>query len=467
MTSTPLPRIRVRRSALSTIAATEPAVVGSGRLQIVYRSPSELKPARALRKHEKRQREHLERNLRCFGCVCPILIERDGTIVDGSAVAAAAKAIGLAEIPTVTLDGLSEIEIRALRISLNKIQEMSSWDENQLKVELIELAEIDIEILTFTAFSTQEIDIILNPPPGEDEEDPDDEVSVSAGPAVSELGDLWIFKGGHRLACGSALDPQLYTLLMGNSRARLVFSDPPFNLKIAGNVSRRPGVREFAAASGEMSPAEFTEFLRQAFELGAQHALDGSMHLHFMDWRHVEEMMAAGRSAYTELKNVIVWAKSNAGMGSLWRSQHELVFAWKHGAASHVNNVDLGRHGRWRSNVWSYGSSNAFGRHRDSDLAGHVTPKNVAMIQDAILDVTHPGDVVLDNFAGAGTTLVAAHRAKRIGFGSDIDPLYVDTAVCRLEELVGEPARHAGTGKTFAETAALRRQALSPTTNAA
>jgi len=458
MNSMPLPRVRTRRIPSSSPLVVDTASVVNDRLRIVYRPPSELKPVRALRKYDKKQREHLERNLRRFGCVCPVLIEQDGTIVDGAAVVAAAKSIGMTEVSTVTLEGLSEAEIRVLRLSLNKIQEMSSWDEDALKVELKYLVEFNPDLLVFTGFDTAEIDVRLDDP--KVKADAADDVPKVEGPVVSRRGDVWLFKGGHRLICEDALKSDVFTALMETVKARLVISDVPFNVRIAGHVSGRKGVREFAMASGEMTPAEFTRFLKTAFENAAQVSMDGSLALYFIDWRHIEEMMAAGRQVYAALKNVIVWSKSNAGMGSLWRSQHELIFAWKLGSAPHINNVELGKHGRWRSNVWSYAGANAFGRTRDEDLDGHVTPKSVAMLHDAILDVTDRGDIVLDPFAGAGSTLVAAHRARRVGYGIEIDPIYVDTAVRRLEKFTKAPARHAETGKTFDEMVDERHAAL-------
>ena len=388
----------------------------------------------------------MQRNLRRFGCVLPVLLDGSGSIVHGHALVAAARAIGLAEIPTVTVDGLSEPELRALRLSLHKVEELSCWDKKALQAELTDLASIDFgELLAFTAFSTEEIDVLLHAEPEEDE------TPELPKTAVSHRGDVWEVTPSLRLTCGDSHDPDAYRTLMRGAKAQLVLADPPYNVKIAGNVSKRKGAREFVAASGEMTPAEFTEFLSAAFALAVEHSADGALHLLFMDWRHVEEMMEAGRRSYSELKNLIVWAKSNAGMGSLWRSQHELLFAWKVGTAPHVNNVELGRHGRWRSNVWSYPGASSFGRNRDRELEGHVTPKCVGMLYDAILDVTKRGDVVLDNFCGSGSTLVAAHRAGRIGLGIEIDPRYVDVAVQRLERETGTPARHAGTGLTFAE----------------
>ncbi len=432
-------------SSRDAVAAAPVQAGPSLRIELV--SPDLLVPAnRYLRRPGKRQLECLQRNIRRFGIVRPILVRRENNgVIAGHSILAAAKALGLTEVPVTYIDGLSENELRALRISLHKIEAMASWDDDALRVELEYLVEVDPDLLVFTAFDTPEIDVRLGEPAAK--ADAADAVPAVAGPAVSRRGDVWLFKGGHRLVCGDALDPAVVGALMGQGRARLVLSDPPFNVPVAGHVSGRAGVREFAMASGEMTPAAFQDFLTTAFANTTRVSVDGSLALYFCDWRHMGEMLAAGHAVYAELKNLIIWAKTNAGMGSLWRSQHELVFAWKLGSAPHANNVELGKHGRWRSNVWSYPGANTFGRTRDEELAGHVTPKGVAMLYDAILDVTNRGDAVLDPFAGAGSTLVAAHRARRVGYGVEIDPLYVHTAVRHLEAFTKAPALHAETAR--------------------
>ncbi len=431
------------------------------KLSVDYVTLDRLTPAaKRLRRAGKRQQECLQRNIRCFGIVRPILARGDGTVIAGHGILEAAKAVGVEQIPVTYVDHLSDDEIRALRISLHRIEELSSWDNDVLKVELEYLVDVDPDLLVFTGFDTAEIDVRLDDPNAK--ADAADDVPKVEGPAVSRPGDIWLFKGGHRLICGDALSSTVFTVLMATETARLVLSDMPYNVPIAGHVSGRKGAREFAMASGEMTPAEFTRFLKTAFENAARVSMDGSLALYFIDWRHIDEMMAAGREVYAALKNVIVWSKTNAGMGSLWRSQHELIFAWKLGSARHINNVVLGKNGRWRSNVWSYAGANAFGRTRDEELDGHVTPKSVAMLYDALLDVTNRGDIVLDPFAGAGSTLVAAHRARRVGYGIEIDPIYVDTAVRRLAKFTKAPARHAETGKTFDEMMDERHAAPAP-----
>ena len=246
---------------------------------------------------------------------------------------------------------------------------------------------------------------------------------------------------------------------MAGGVARVAICDLPYNVRIRGNVSGQAGARESAMASGEMTDAEFTIFLRTIFTNVGSHCIDGALSLQFMDWRHMGAMLAAGDSVFTELKNLCVWHKTNAGMGSLWRSQHELCFVWKVGTASHINNVELGRHGRNRSNMWEYPGGSSALRGSEAAAVAHATPKCVAMFADSIMDVTERGDIVLDATVGSGTTLVAAHRTKRCGYGIEIDPAYVDLAVRRLEALTKAPACHAETGETFAKVAARRLRA--------
>ena len=276
------------------------------------------------------------------------------------------------------------------------------------------------------------------------------------GPPISKIGDLWLL-GRHRVLCGNALDPAAFAALMGEERAAMVFTDPPYNVPIDGHASGLGAIhhRPFPMASGEMDGAEFTAFLGQAFRNLAAFSVDGSLHYICMDWRHVEELLAAGRDVYGELKNLCVWVKDNAGMGSLYRSQHELVFVFKHGRNGHRNNVQLGQFGRNRSNVWQYPGANSFARCGEEGnlLALHPTVKPVAMVADAILDCSARGDIVLDAFLGSGTTVIAAERTGRRCYGLELDPAYVDTIIRRWQALTGGSARHAVSGRSFDDLA--------------
>ena len=280
---------------------------------------------------------------------------------------------------------------------------------------------------------------------------------VITGPTVTKHGDLWLFGKKHRLYCGNALEEVSYKALMQGKRAGLVFSDPPYNVPIGGHVCGNGAIqhREFAMASGEMSKPQFIAFLSTALGLKAKYSSEGSIHYICMDWRHMSELLAAGQEAYSELKNLCVWAKDNAGMGSLYRSQHELVFVFKNGDSPHRNNVQLGKHGRHRSNIWRYPSVSSFGRQTEEGnlLALHPTVKPVAMVADAILDCSARGDIVLDSFLGSGTSLLAAERTGRICYGIEMDALYVDVAIRRFQKYTGQTAVHAESGRTFDELA--------------
>lgn len=298
-----------------------------------------------------------------------------------------------------------------------------------------------------------EIDVILQgigDDPEDGAENPADQMpEMPEGPPVTRPGDIWII-GNHRLICGDSTKAETYAALMGGARASMVFTDPPYNVPVTGHIcgSGKTRHREFAMAAGEMSETEFTAFLTTVFEHLAAFSTNGSLHFHCMDWRHLGEILAAGHSAYDELKNVCVWTKTNGGMGSLYRSQHELVFLFKSGSGQHINNVELGKHGRYRTNVWSYPGVNSFG-DQQSDLALHPTVKPMAMVQDAILDCSNRKDIVLDAFCGSGTTLIAAEKTGRQGCGIELDPAYCDVIVRRMAEVCGLEARLEVTGRTF------------------
>ena len=299
-----------------------------------------------------------------------------------------------------------------------------------------------------------EIDVLiasLNDTADEDEADHLPEIDSST-PLISRLGDLWQL-GPHRLLCGDALDPDSYTHLLDGDRAQMVFSDPPYNVCIDGHVSGLGAIKhsEFAMASGEMTESEFAAFLEAVLTNLAAHSTDGAIHFVCMDWAHIYELLAVGRSVYSELKNLCVWNKTNGGMGSLYRSKHELVAVFKNGTARHINNVELGANGRYRTNVWDYAGANSFGAERDAALAMHPTVKPVALVEDAILDCSRRGGIVLDAFSGSGTTIIAAERTGRRGYAIELDPKYVDVALTRYRDLTGDDPVHVESGFTFGE----------------
>jgi DNA modification methylase len=306
------------------------------------------------------------------------------------------------------------------------------------------MGEIDLRIASLEEMSTSD-------------DDPADVVpEISAGPPVSKIGDLWLLDR-HRVLCGNALDPEAFATLMGEERAAMVFTDPPYNVPIDGHASGLGAIhhRPFPMASGEMDKAGFTAFLGHACRNLAAFSAGGSLHYVCMDWRHLDELLAAGAAAYGELKNVCVWIKDNAGMGSLYRSQHELVFVFKQRDGSHRNNVQLGQFGRNRSNVWCYPGANSFARSgaEGNLLALHPTVKPVAMVADAILDCTERGAIVLDAFLGSGTTVIAAERTGRRCRALELDTGHLDTAIGRWQALTGGSARHAASGRSFDDLA--------------
>ena len=429
-------------------------------LSIEYQAVSALKPrASNPRTHLKKQIAQIANAIRRFGFTNPVLVDDGNGIVAGHGRIEAAKTIGLAEVPTVRLSDLSEAEIRAYVIADNKLAENAGWDRNLLGLELQYLTELDIDFdVTVTGFDLPEIDLLIGElSPAANDNDPSDAiVEPASGHAVSRLGDIWNI-GQHRLICADSTKAESYQALLGSERAQLVFCDPPYNVPISGHVGGLGAIqhREFAMASGEMSQAEFTGFLASVFRHLAAYSADGSIHFQCMDWRHLGEMLAAGNAAYTELKNICVWAKNNGGMGSLYRSQHEFVFVFKSGTAPHVNNVELGKHGRYRTNVWNYAGVNSFGGDR-SDLNLHPTVKPVAMVADAILDCSNRKGIVLDAFIGSGTTLIAAEKTGRRGYGIEIDPQYCDVTIRRLRAVCGLQAVREATGETFEEIASAR-----------
>jgi DNA modification methylase len=413
------------------------------------------------RHHSDRQIRQIARSIKSFGFNVPILIDRNGKVVAGHGRAEAARMLGLEEVPIIKLEHLTESQAKAFMIADNRLSETSEWDERLLAESLRELCDLELDFsIEATGFEMGEIDLRiegLGGDAGDADERTDALLLQPAGPIVSQAGDLWLLNE-HRVHCGNALESRAYETLMAGKRAAMVFCDPPYNVKVDGHASGlgRTHHREFAMASGEMSEGEFTSFLMLACTQLARYSVEGSIHFICMDWAHAGELIAAARSAYSELKNICVWVKHNAGMGSFYRSQHELVFVFKVGRATHRNNVQLGQYGRHRSNVWSYPGANSFGRATDEGhlLALHPTVKPVRLVADAILDCSARGDIVLDPFLGSGTTLIAAERVGRICCGMEIDPLYVDTAIQRWRAYSGDEAIHAVTGARFNDVAA-------------
>jgi DNA modification methylase len=413
----------------------------------------------SLREHSDRQLKQIGWSLTKFGFLVPILADESGLVIAGDARLRSAIKIGMLEVPVIRVGHLTEPEKRAFKIADNRLTEHSKWNERVLAETLKDLAVLDLDFsLEVTGFSMAEIDLRIEGLSAavDGGTDPADQLPApSDRPPVSTLGDIWHL-GKHRLLCGDAAQGPSYGALMQGVSTHLVFTDPPYNLRIQGHVSRATRRREFLMGSGELSDAEFLGFMATTFRLLALNSRAGSIHFICMDWRHARELLIAGTGIYDELKNICVWVKDNAGMGSLYRSQHELIFVFKHGSAPHQNNVQLGRYGRNRTNAWHYPCANTFSRQSDEgNLAAlHPTVKPVGLVADAILDCSARGDVVLDPFLGSGTTLIAAERVGRTCYGMELDPLYVDTIIRRWQTHTGDHAIHATTGKRFDDIAA-------------
>jgi len=389
-------------------------LVSIGRLIITYLALSILVlDRRNPKKHSPQQIKQIARSIEIFGFAVPILVDRNNKVVAGHGRYFAAQLLGLTEVPVIRLEHLTEAQAKAFRIADNRLAEICSWHDQLLAASLKELSELDLDFsLETTGFTVGEIDLRIEGLGAETTEiDDGDTWAPLATQPVSRPGDLWLLRK-HRLFCGSALDCRAYEVLMQGQRATTVFTDPPFKVPIDGHASGLGAIhhREFLMAAGEMTSGQYIGFLLTALTLLVTYSIEGSIHYIFIDWRHLFELLSAGRQAYTELKNLCVWHKDRAGMGSFYRSQHELIVVFKHGTTPHRNNVQLGKFGRNRTNVWNYACANTFSRHSDEgNLASlHPTVKPVKLVADAILDSCARGDIVLDPFLGSGTTLVAA-----------------------------------------------------------
>ena len=408
------------------------------RLAVTYRATGSLKPdPRNARTHSKRQLQQIVASIRQFGFTNPVLIDPEGVLIAGHGRLLAAKSIGMAEVPTIELVGLNDAQKTALRLADNKIALGAGWDLDILKVELAELFSLDLDMdLTVTGFSTGELDVLLSR-----NEDPEDDVipPVPDEPRTRP-GDIWIL-GDHVVGCGDSRDRELLEKVVGNARVDAAFLDPPYNVRISGHANVQGRHREFALASGEMTDEAFRRFLTETLGAAASVSRDGAVHFVCMDWRHMNDVCAVGRTVYGDLLNLCIWNKSNGGMGSLYRSKHELVFVYRVGSAPHFDAVELGRHGRNRTNVWDYASVNSLPGSRREDLALYPTVKPTALVADALQDVTRRGERVLDIFLGSGTTLIASERCGRRFGGLEIDPAYVDVAIDRWSTMTGGTPR--------------------------
>jgi DNA modification methylase len=410
------------------------------------------------RLRSRKQLRQLANSIRSFGFNVPVLVDAESRVIAGHGRVLAARLLGMTEVPTIRLEHLTELQARAFMIADNRLTENSEWDDRMLGEQMKILSEAEIDFsLDVTGFEMAEIDLIIEnvAPASPGKDDPADSIPDSeAKPRVTQDGYCWVLDR-HRVYCGDARNDSVYSALMQDRRAEMVFADPPYNDPIDGYVTGFGKIHhpEFAVASGELSAAEFTEFLRIVCKQLARSSTDGALQFVCMDWRHAKELLSATQGVYTDLKNICVWVKENAGQGSLYRSQRELVFVFKVGRGPHRNNIQLGQYGRYRTNVWNYRRVNALAKTTDEGTLPnlHPTIKPAELVADAILDCTARGDIVLDPFLGSGTSVIAAERTGRVCFGIELEPRYVDTVVRRWQAFTGQSTVQDSTGRSFDE----------------
>jgi len=448
----------------STLHPTRPRPGGSKSLQVSQALVSTLRPdPQNPRVHTAKHIQQIAKSIKAFGFNVPLLVDDQCQVIGGHGRLQAVKLLGWSEVPVIFLEHLSKAQLRAFALADNRLCEVSTWDDKLLAEHLKLLSEADLDFdLDAIGFDLPEIDLRIQALDDLGKEDAEAAAPSADAPLVTQLGDIWQL-GAHRIICGNALEAATYDALMQGQLAALTFTDPPFNVRIAGNVGGKGKIQhaEFVMASGEMSKLEFTAFLDKTLQGIKAHSAPGALLYVCMDWRHLVELSTAGESQGLELKNLCVWTKNCGGMGSLYRSQHELIFVYKNGSdEAHVNNVQLGRFGRNRTNVWAYDGANSFSRKSEEGnlLAWHPTVKPVSLVADAILDASDRGAIVLDAFLGSGTTIIAAEKTGRIGYGIELDPKYVDTAIRRWQRLTDGKAIHGASGETFE----LREAALTP-----
>ena len=440
------------------IDMTDLPIIGPEKLE--YIALDDLVPHdRNARTHSKKQLKLIADSITRFGFTNPVLVDAHNSVVAGHGRIEAARLLGMARVPVLRFEHMTEVEKRAYVITDNRLAELAGWDNNLLALEMEAIVELDHEFeLALTGFDPAEVEALLNSLGEESPEEEPAEIDEKA-PVVSRVGDIWKL-GDHVITCGDATDPEVFRSLLGEEKAQMVFTDPPYNVPVNGHICGLGSVKhdEFVMAAGEMSEEEFTRFLTDITANLAAFSCNGSIHYICMDWRHMGELLAAGCASYAELKNLVVWNKDNGGMGAFYRSKHELVFVFKNGSGAHINNFELGQHGRYRTNVWDYAGVNSLKSERAEELAMHPTVKPVAMVADAIRDCSRRGGIVLDAFSGSGTTIMAAEQTGRRGRAIELDPRYVDVAIRRWQKATGRKAVKRDSNTSFDDLAALAEE---------
>lgn len=407
------------------------------------------------RKHSDEQINQLVMSISNYGLNQPPVIDENRTILVGHGRVEATKRMGLKLIPCIVVRGLTKAQKKAFVLADNKIAELSKWDNPALKIQFKELDDLHYN-LELTGFSSAECDKLIFeevPTPSIDPEDLTEE-DLNITP-VSRLGDLWKLGENHYLLCGSCLDENGFQVLLGRKLAQMIFTDPPYNVHIDGHArgKGKSKHREFVMASGEMSDLEFIKFLHTYMSHTHKYSVDGSIHYHCMDWRHLSHLFQAAEKVYGTIKQLIVWNKDNGGMGTFYRNKHEMICVYKKGSSPHINNFKLGETGRYRTNVWDYQGVNTMKQGRGEELAMHPTVKPVTLVADAIRDCSKRGGIILDPFCGSGTTIIAAERTGRKAYCIELDPLYVDVAIQRYRRVTGKDVILVKNGKSYDEIA--------------
>src|SRR5712671_26067 len=456
---------RRSKRARAAAVALDAAVSASRRNDLLPELKLETRPLSALRAPKRQVREiepehvaEVMQSVAMFGLSRPPVVTTDGEIIDGVVTVEAARLLGLQEIPCIIAGHLLPAEIRLLRLALNRLGEKGTWGLDALKLEFEELLEIEVQV-DITGFTAPEIDLVLLGEAAVIDKAANGYPELDTNrPPVTQLNDVW-YLGRHRLLCADACKPESFDrLFSGAPQGRAVFADPPYNIPIQGFVTGQAHHREFVMGVGELSDEKFVAFLADFLKASSKHLADGSVLFVCMDHRHAEHVLQAAREAGLSVLTLVVWYKGVGGMGRLYRSAHELVFVLKKGEAPVQNNIELGKHGRDRKNVWEYPGANQRGSSANEQLDIHSTPKPVELVADALLDVTKRKDIVVDPFLGSGTTIIAAEKTGRIAFGMELDPFYCDAAIRRFEKFTGQAVTHAETGLTFMETAACRAE---------
>lgn len=435
---------------------TPASVVGVADIALAWVEVDMLRPhGRRARTHSRKQIAQIAESIRTFGLSVPILVDEKGRILAGNGRLEAARLLGLQKVPVVMLAHLNDLQKRAFVIAENRMAELAGWDRSVLKAELDELVALDLTFdLDVIGFDDAAIDAIVLGDPATSTAN-----AIPEAPelAVTRPGDVWLL-GEHRLLCGDALDGASLKSVLGDEQARAIFTDPPYNVPVRGHVTKAGRHAEFAMASGEMSDEEFTEFLGRMWAQASTALVPGGLAYVCMDWHHARHVLQSCEDNGLDLVNLIVWDKVSGGMGSFYRCRHELIFLARTAGAQHTNRVELGRHGRDRSNVWSYEGMSGMGEDKQHLRSLHPTVKPAAMVRDALLDCTRRGELVLDLFAGSGTVLIAAEMARRRACAIEIEPRYCDVAIRRWEAFTGKEALLASSRQTFSKT----RQMKSP-----